>query len=91
MAKLQSKAMKRFMLLKMIIDKEGQTFYRSGIGMLLYLVKYSRPDIANCVRELAKMSGKATVLNYNQLLRCIKYVDNTKNYCTFSLKSMEDY
>ena len=57
-----------------IIDQEGQTDYRSGIGMLLYLVKYSRPDIANCVRELAKMSGKATLLNYNQLLRCIKYV-----------------
>jgi hypothetical protein len=74
-----------------IMDQEGQTNYRSGIGMLLYLVKYSRPDIANCVRELAKMSGKATVLNYNQLLRCIKYVDNTKHYGTFALKSTNDY
>ena len=74
-----------------IIDQEGQNNYRSGIGMLLYLVKYSRPDIANCVRELAKMSGKATVLNYNQLLRCIKYVDNTKHHGTFALKSMDDY
>ena len=74
-----------------IIDQEGQTSYRSGIGMLLYLVKYSRPDIVNCVRELAKMSGKATVLNYNQLLRCIKYVVNTKHHGTFALKSTEDY
>jgi hypothetical protein len=73
-----------------IIDQEGQTDYRSGIGMLLYLVKYSRPDIANCVRELAKMSGKATLLNYNQLLRCIKYVETTKHYGTFALKSTED-
>ena len=74
-----------------IINSEGQTSYRSGIGMLLYLVKYSRPDIANCVRELAKMSGKATVLNYNQLLRCIKYVDTTKHYGTFALKSTAEY
>ena len=74
-----------------IIPSEGQTNYRSGIGMLLYLVKYSRPDIANCVRELAKMSGKATVLNYNQLLRCIKYVDNTKHYGTFALSSTDEY
>ena len=35
------------------------------------------------------MSGKATVLNYNQLLRCIKYVDNTKHHGTFALKSTE--
>jgi hypothetical protein len=73
-----------------IIGSEGQTNYRSGIGMLLYLVKYSRPDIANCVRELAKMSGKATVLNYNQLLRCIKYVENTKHYGTFALASTDE-
>ena len=37
------------------------------------------------------MSGKATVLNYNQFLRCIKYVDITKHYDTFALKSMKDY
>ena len=73
-----------------MINQEGQTDYRSGIGMLLYLVKYSRPDIANCVRELAKMSGKATLLNYNQLLRCIKYVESTKHYGTFALKLTED-
>ena len=36
-----------------LITKEEQTKYRSGIGMLLYLVKFSRPDISNAVRELS--------------------------------------
>ncbi len=36
------------------ISSEKQKLYRSGVGMLLYLVKHSRPDIANAVRELSK-------------------------------------
>ena len=31
------------------INGEKQALYRSGLGMLLYLVKHSRPDIANAV------------------------------------------
>ena len=37
-----------------IEDKAKHTRYRSGVGMLLFLVKYSRPDISNAVRELSK-------------------------------------
>jgi hypothetical protein len=37
-----------------------QTLYRSGIGMLLCLVKHSSPDIANVVRELSKVMDGAT-------------------------------
>jgi hypothetical protein len=33
----------------LILSKEKQERYRSGIGMLLYLVKHSQPDIANAV------------------------------------------
>ena len=29
------------------------TKYRSGVGILMYLVKFSRPDLSNCVRELS--------------------------------------
>ena len=35
------------------INHEDQQKYRSGIGMLLYLVKLSRPDILNAFRELS--------------------------------------
>jgi hypothetical protein len=36
------------------IDAHKQKIYRSEVGMLLYLVKHLRPDIANAVRELSK-------------------------------------
>ena len=56
-----------------------QTRYRSGVGMLLYLVKFSRPDIANCTRELAKAMDKSTEGHYKCLLRAIKYVITTED------------
>jgi hypothetical protein len=43
-----------------MISKEMQTKYRSGVGMLLYLVKHSRPNLANAVRELSKVLDGAT-------------------------------
>jgi len=47
--------------------------------MLMYLIKHSRPDIANTVRELTKVLGKATPAAYKEMLRCIKFVIDTKN------------
>ena len=43
-----------------LVSSEDQALYRSGVGMLLYLVKHSRPDIANVVRELSKVMDGAT-------------------------------
>jgi hypothetical protein len=37
-----------------LIDNTLQKRFRSGVGMLLYLKKYSRPDLCNVVRELSK-------------------------------------
>jgi hypothetical protein len=38
-----------------LVSPEDQALYQSGVGMLLYLVKHSRPDIANVVQELSKV------------------------------------
>jgi hypothetical protein len=48
--------------------------------MLLYLTKYSRPDISNVVRELSKCMDGATIGTYLELLRVIKFVLDTKNF-----------
>jgi hypothetical protein len=40
-----------------------QTKCRSGVGMLLNLVKHSRIDIANAVRELSKVADGANLLS----------------------------
>jgi hypothetical protein len=51
--------------------------------MLLYLVKHSRPDIANVVRELSKVMDGATPAALKELKRVMKFVLDTR---TFGLK-----
>jgi hypothetical protein len=62
-----------------LISPEKQKKYRSGVGMLLYLIKHSRPDIANAVRELSKVADGATEAHWKALLRLIKFVLETSN------------
>lgn len=63
---------------QLCLSKEMSSLYRSGVGMLLYLVKHSRPDIANAVRQLSKVLDGSTEASYKEMLRVIKYVLDTK-------------
>ena len=63
------------------IAPDKQRKFRSGVGMLLYLVKHSRPDINNAVRELSKVADGATEAHWKALMRTIKFVLDTENYC----------
>jgi hypothetical protein len=47
--------------------------------MLLYLVKHSRPDIANSVRELSKVADDLTSAHWKAMTRLMKYVVNTES------------
>ena len=62
------------------INSEEQTQYRSGVGMLLFLTKFSRPDITNAVRELSKMNDRANESHVKELYRVIKYVLDTRHW-----------
>jgi hypothetical protein len=46
----------------------------------LFLVKHSRPDIANAVRELSKMMDGPTPAAMKELKRVIKFVLDTQDY-----------
>ena len=59
------------------IPKEKHSRYRTGVGMLLYLIKQSRPEIGNAVRELTKCLDGATEAAYKEMLRVIKHVLDT--------------
>ena len=37
-----------------VLLPEEQTLYRCRVGIHLYLVKHTRPDLANAMRELSK-------------------------------------
>jgi hypothetical protein len=61
-----------------LLNDEEQAKFRSGVGMALYLIKYSRPDIANSVRELSKVMDGANKAHRKALMQLIKYVVETK-------------
>jgi hypothetical protein len=61
-----------------LLDDMDQKSYRGGVGMLLHLVKHSRPDIANATRELSKLMDRATEGQFKELKRLIKFVVDTK-------------
>jgi hypothetical protein len=60
------------------IEADMQSRYRSGVGTLLYLIKHSRPDIANVVRELSKCMDGATLAASREMLRVIRFILDTK-------------
>ncbi len=61
------------------LSVEQQSEYRSGVGLLLFLVKHSRPDLSNRVRKLSKGMDCANEDHMKAMLRAIKYVEVTKN------------
>jgi hypothetical protein len=62
------------------INEEKQSIYCSVVGSLLQLVKYSRPDLANGVRELAKCMDGATLGAYKEMIRILKFTIDTKDF-----------
>eukprot|EP01082_Thalassiosira_pseudonana_P004207 g3736.t1 g3736 contig13:32484-34808(-) len=62
------------------LSTEKHSMYRSGVGLLGYLVKHSRPDLANMQRELSKSLDCPTEASYKELLRGLKYVVDTKEF-----------
>jgi len=61
------------------LDDEEQQNFRSGVGSLLHLLKHSRPDLSNSVRELSKVMDKANKAHQKQLYRVIKFVQQTQH------------
>ena len=44
------------------VGKQMHTYFRKGVGMILHMTRWSRPEIQNSVRELARFgSGLAEV------------------------------
>ena len=50
------------------LSPEEQTLYRCGVGILLYLVKHTRPDLANTTKELSKAMDVANYLHWRELV-----------------------
>ena len=52
--------------------------YKGGVGKLVYLSRWSRSDILNAVRELARYVSVPTMTHYKAMIRCMEYCLTTK-------------
>ncbi|KAF0702658.1 hypothetical protein AaE_015796 [Aphanomyces astaci] len=57
--------------------------YRGLVGSLQYLVRGTRPDIANAVRELSKFLSCYNKTHWDAALRILKYLKGTSSYGLF--------
>jgi hypothetical protein len=60
------------------VSLDEQKVYRAAVGSLLNLIKYSRPDVENVVRELSKCKDGATYAAFKELKRALRFVLDTK-------------
>ena len=63
-----------------LLEHEEHKSYRAGVGKLVYLSRWSRPDILNAVRELARYVSAPTKTYYKAMERCMEYCLATKDY-----------
>ena len=62
-----------------LVDATMQTKFRSGVGKLLHLMKWSRPEVMNSVRELSRFMTGATTAHMKAMYRVMKYCLGTRN------------
>ena len=61
----------------LVLNPEMQTKYRDGVGKLMYLMRYSRPDIYNVVRNLARHMVAPNQGHYDAMIRTMACVVGT--------------
>jgi len=64
----------------MKISKEDQKIYCLAVGMLLYLLKYSRPCLVNPLCKLSKALDGVSEVTFKELKHVIKFVLDTADY-----------
>ena len=70
-------------------NDELKTMYRKGVGKLLHLTRWSRPEIMNAVRELSRHAAVASQKHINAMLRCMSYCVQTSKRGKFLKPNMK--
>jgi hypothetical protein len=55
------------------VEGDRRTYYRSGVGKLMHLKRWSRPDMANAVRDLARHYTNGTEEHVDAMHRAMRY------------------
>jgi hypothetical protein len=66
-----------------MMPSSHMTYYRSGVGKLLHLTRWSRSESWNAIRDLTRHMSKATGHHITAMHRVMKYVLSTRNQGLF--------
>ena len=55
------------------VGKVEHTYYRKGTGKLLHMTRWSRPEVQNAVRELARQGAMPTMAHVKAMHRAMEY------------------
>ncbi len=61
------------------VGNEKQSLFRRGVGKLLHMMRWSRPEIWNATREVSRRMQIANPAHFKAMLRDMKYCVNTPN------------
>ena len=56
------------------VDAKTQTMFRSGVGKLIHMMKWSRPDVLNAVQDLTRQMSAATMCHVKAMKRVMTYL-----------------
>ena len=62
-----------------LLDVEAAKEFRSATALMLYMTQWSRPDMANAVRNLARQMSNPNEAHVKALYRAIRYIVSTPN------------
>ncbi len=61
------------------LGKKESTKYRSGTAKMMFMMWWSRPDIYNAVRGLARHMAQPQAKYYKAMQSCMKYILSTRH------------
>ena len=61
-----------------LVSDTEQSMYRSGVGKMMHLMRWSKPEILNAVRELSGFFAGATKAHVKAMYHAMCYCVNTK-------------
>jgi hypothetical protein len=61
------------------LEGNQNTYYRSGVGKLIHLRRWSRPDMANALRDLSRYNTNNTITHVEAMHRAMRYAVASPN------------
>ena len=60
------------------VDSKKHTYYRKGVGKLLHMTSWSRPEVQNSVRELARQGSAPSEAHIKSMHHAMAYCCSTR-------------